>query len=124
MFQESKSIRNYIGWIIFGIITAPLGGVGVIVLAIVLLKYICELLSIKYIFTEKSVILRRGFLSKSQKEVRYCDIRSLALKQSFGQRIFRVGDIAIDCAAGDGVEIFISGIDNPQKVIDFINARR
>lgn len=124
MFQESKSIRNYISWIIFGILTTPFGGLGIIVLAIVLLKYICELLSIKYIFTEKSVILRRGFLSKSQKEVRYCDIRSLALKQGIWQRIFRVGDIAIDCAAGDGVEIFISGIGNPQKVIDFINARR
>jgi uncharacterized membrane protein YdbT with pleckstrin-like domain len=123
MIETSKSIRNYMSWIIFGVITAPLG-IGVVILAVVLLKYLYELAVTKYIFTENSIILKRGILSKSQKEVRYCDIRSLVLKQSFGQRIFKVGNIAVDCAAGDGVEILICGIGNPQNIIDFINANR
>lgn len=122
MIETSKSIRNYISLIIFGVITVPLAGVGVIILALVFLKHICELLTIKYIFTDKSIILRRGFISRSQKEIRYCDIRSICLKQSVWQRIFRVGDI--DCAAGNGVKIFVRGIANPHKVIDFINANR
>lgn len=122
-FEKTISIRNYMTWLIFGILTIPLV-VGIIILAIIILKYYYHKITIRYTFREKTIVVKKGFIAKNQTEVRYADIRNIKIHQGVIQRIFRVGNIMIDCAASNEVEISLLGIGNPQKVVDFINNQR
>jgi len=71
-----------------------------------------------------NVILERGVLSKNTTQVLISDIRSLDTKQSFVQRIFRVGDIAIGTAGMFGYEIVAQGLPNPKSVANLILRQR
>lgn len=74
--------------------------------------------------TNKRSILRNGILSKRTREVRHSDVRLLQVDQSFAQRLFGVGTLAIASAGHGEVEISISGITNPQHVKETIDGYR
>jgi uncharacterized membrane protein YdbT with pleckstrin-like domain len=66
--------------------------------------------------TSKRTIYRRGILAKSTSEVRHADVRNIVVTQSFLQRVFGVGTVAISSAGQADFEITISGIPDPQRV--------
>ena len=81
---------------------------------------------LRALFTKISIIddkLRHetGFLGKTTRSILISRIQNITVRQSAGQRIFRVGDLSIE-TAGETSSLTIKNIDNPQKVADHIHA--
>ncbi|HMP78508.1 MAG TPA: PH domain-containing protein [Pirellulaceae bacterium] len=74
--------------------------------------------------TNKRVTLRRGIFSKDISEVRHADIKHFQITQTFFQRIFDVGSVAISSAGQAGVEIFVSGVPRPNDIRAIVNSHR
>jgi len=84
-------------------------------------------LSIALTVTNKRAILRRGFLSRATSEVLHSHIRNIRVDQSFLQRIFGVGRLRIDTAAGGGgnvVEIDMKDVPRPNEIKELIDPYR
>lgn len=74
--------------------------------------------------TEEKVILEKGVLSKNSKEIFISDIRTIDVKQSLLQRIFKIGDIMIATAGTGGYEDVAYGLPDPKGVKDLISGQR
>ncbi|MBQ6247885.1 MAG: PH domain-containing protein [Kiritimatiellae bacterium] len=74
--------------------------------------------------TDRRVIVKTGWLSKHQTEVRIKDIRGVALEASIWERIIGTGSIAIGTAATAKAEIKMFGIKKPQEIVNMINEMR
>jgi len=86
-------------------------GIGFAILAFWYLKMKATKLEI----TETELIATKGLLSKEHVELNLKSIRTSKVSQSFFNRIFGTGNIAI-YTAGDRPEIEISGLPDPHKV--------
>ena len=114
------SPMSYFWIIIFGVITIPVFLIGVAILLYVVIEVTCT----SYELTTRRIIVRKGWISKSQNEIWIKDIRGVNLVQSIWQRIIGVGDIGIGTAASAGIEISISGVANPAGVVAEIDSLR
>lgn len=74
--------------------------------------------------TNERVSLRKGILSRFTNDVYLTDIRNVQIYQSFWQRIFRVGSVAISSAGNEGIEIQVSGLPDPDKIKSIIDTHR
>jgi uncharacterized membrane protein YdbT with pleckstrin-like domain len=74
--------------------------------------------------TNERASLRKGILSKFTNDVYLTDVRNVQIYQSFWQRVFGVGSVAISSAGNDGIEIEVKGIPNPDKIKEIIDTHR
>jgi uncharacterized membrane protein YdbT with pleckstrin-like domain len=74
--------------------------------------------------TSRRVIEREGLLSRSVSEIYHQNITNLTTKQSFMQRLLRVGEIGISSSAQDGIEIVMKNCPNPEQVRAMIDQYR
>lgn len=110
---------NFFWWILLGIVTIPF------IAGIVLLIYLWIVIHFtKYELTTKRIIMKRGLISIRQDEIWIKDMRGVIYNQTFWQRIFHIGDIAIGTAASDVMEIYIMGIADPADIVKQINSLR
>lgn len=70
------------------------------------------------------VTLKRGILSKCERELFVRDIRSIDIDQTFMGRIINIGDLTISTAASADATEHIEGVPNPQTIRDMIIAQR
>ena len=63
--------------------------------------------------TSERSIWSRGVFDRDTSEIQHDDIRNIQIRQSFLDRIFGVGRIAISSAGQDEMEIDIRDIPNP-----------
>jgi uncharacterized membrane protein YdbT with pleckstrin-like domain len=70
------------------------------------------------------IVLETGFLSKDVTEVFIADVRAIDLKQTFFQRIFKIGDIMIGTAGADGYEQVACGVPDPRAIKELIISQR
>ena len=70
------------------------------------------------------VSLEKGVLSKNFTEVFIKDIRTINIKQSLIQRIFKIGDVMIATAGTSGYEHFAYGLPAPKRIKDLIIEQR
>jgi uncharacterized membrane protein YdbT with pleckstrin-like domain len=120
LFSESPKMfaNNPLGFVICCVLCLAL--VGFVFLFFWWLECRATVLTV----TGQRSILRRGILSKRTNEVRHEDVRNIQVGQSFLQRMFDVGSLAISSAGQGEIEIEISGIADPQKVADLIRAHQ
>lgn len=114
------SAIDYLFWIILGVITIPVYGIGLLFLLYVLIS----IYSVSYQITTLRIVVQRGLFSNSQSEIWIKDIRGLFLQQGAWQCVVGTGNIKIGTAATAGIEIWITSISNPQEVIERINMLR
>lgn len=74
-------------------------------------------------FDNGDIVVERGLLSKSRTELNVERIRSVNVYQSFFNRIFGVGKIAI-YTAGDEPEIEVAGLPRPNDLRDMIKGHQ
>jgi uncharacterized membrane protein YdbT with pleckstrin-like domain len=70
------------------------------------------------------VTLKRGILSKCERELFMRDIRSIDIDQSFFGRLANIGDLNISTAASADATEFVEGVPDPQKIRDLIVTQR
>ena len=78
----------------------------------------------KLTVTNERTTLRRGILSKYLTEVMHENVLNIEIRQTFGQRIFGVGAIAISSAGQPGFEIEVRGIPDPEGIKRLIDEHR
>ena len=66
--------------------------------------------------SNKRTVERRGLLSRSINEVLHDHVRNIQVKQSFIQRVFRIGSVGISSAGQDGIEIFMKDLPRPDDI--------
>lgn len=72
--------------------------------------------------SEREVLLERGLLAKQRTEIALSSIRSVRITQSFGQRLFDVGNVEL-FSAGDVAEIAIRSMPRPGRIRAIAAAR-
>lgn len=72
--------------------------------------------------SEREVLLERGLLAKQRTEVALSSIRSVRITQTFGQRLFDVGNVEL-FSAGDVAEIAIRNMPRPGRIRAIAAAR-
>ncbi|HEY2251510.1 MAG TPA: PH domain-containing protein [Planctomycetaceae bacterium] len=93
--------------------------IGAILLAIWYLECLATTLTV----TNRRTLYRRGLLSKLTAEVRHADVGDILIGQTFLQRIFGVGRIAVSSDSRHGT-IDASGIRDPEGIKALINRFR
>jgi hypothetical protein len=74
--------------------------------------------------TTKRTIDQHGLFSKDTSDVLHVDIKNIQIKQSFLDRVWNVGQIALSSSAEHEEEILIKDIPNPEKVRQIIDLYR
>ena len=74
----------------------------------------------KLTISADKVEYRTGLLSKSHDELKISSIRSTKVQQSFIQRIFGTGNVAV-YTAGDNPEFVIRGYPKPNKIRELLS---
>ena len=75
----------------------------------------------KYSLTEEKLIINKGFLSKTEDEIRLYRITDFAVKQKFFQRIFGVGDIIISSSDNMQGEFTVYDIKKPYDIKNLLS---
>ncbi|MGB4059593.1 MAG: PH domain-containing protein [Burkholderiaceae bacterium] len=104
IYKGSTSLWSFFVWIILGIITIP-GGIGLVILLAVYLKYI----STELAFTDKRVIAKFGFIRRKTIEMRIEKVESIQVDQGLMGRLLNYGTL------------IVSGAGNPQAPIPNIS---
>ena len=72
--------------------------------------------------SDREVLMERGLLAKQRTEIALSSIRSVRITQSFGQRIFDVGNVEL-FSAGDMAEIAIKSMPRPGRIRNIAASR-
>ena len=72
--------------------------------------------------SEREVLMERGLLAKQRTEIALSSIRSVRITQTFGQRIFDVGNVEL-FSAGDIAEIAIKSMPRPGRIRNIAASR-
>ncbi|GGO86077.1 hypothetical protein GCM10011348_36080 [Marinobacterium nitratireducens] len=105
--------NNPLGFLL-SILLIPVG-IGIIILLIWYLKCKSTLLEV----TDRELVVERGLLSKDRTELSLSGVRTVNVYQSFFNRIFGVGKIAI-FTAGDDAEVEVAGLPDPHRLRELI----
>ncbi len=108
--------RSHPVWFVIWAILSLIG-IGLIVLGVWWYKCLGTTLEVSNVRT----ISREGILSRSTTEVRHVDVKQLHTHQTFFQRLLGVGTIEISSAGTGGVEISVSGLPDPERVVGIIH---
>ena len=73
-------------------------------------------ISNEFVFTDKRIIVKRGWIETKVKTIYYDRITDISVNQSFLDRIIKTGTLSISTAGSDGYEAIISHIRKPYEV--------
>lgn len=97
----------------------PISGMlALLVLLFAVVILIAEILrhySTEYTLTRTGIVKMQGLFSKDVVTIPYGKIQDIKLKKSFVERILGIGNIYIDTAGENGIEMILRGISNPDK---------
>lgn len=105
IYEGKVSIWSLLPLFILGLILLPIFGVGLVLWITAILRYVTTELA----FTNKRVIAKFGFISRSTIELNLSKVESLQVNQGILGRIFNYGTLVI------------SGAGNPQAPIPGIS---
>lgn len=108
--------RSHPVWFVIWAILSLIG-IGLIVLGVWWYRCAGTTLEVSNVRT----VSRKGILSRSTTEVRHVDVKQLHTHQTFFQRLLGVGTIEISSAGTGGVEISVSGLPYPERVVRIIH---
>ncbi|MBN2251614.1 MAG: PH domain-containing protein [Candidatus Altiarchaeota archaeon] len=72
--------------------------------------------SVRYFLTNFRVVKRTGIFTKKIIYVPYSRIQNVKLSKNLSERLIDMGDIYLDVAGGDQVEMMIDDIPDPEKM--------
>ncbi len=75
----------------------------------------------KYTITEEKLIINTGFFRINEEEIRLYRILDASMNQSLLDRMFRVGNVAVESSDRSSGNITIRLVKDPRKVKDLIS---
>jgi uncharacterized membrane protein YdbT with pleckstrin-like domain len=89
---------------------------------LLLLYWYIKVRSVRLTITGDLIHLSRGIFSKAQTDIDIQEVRTVSVRQSFWQRVFKVGLIEV-FTTGDQPEFSLDGMPDPNFVRDYIRGR-
>ena len=86
--------------------------------------YVSAHLWVKLRISNKRTVRREGIIRRHTSEVLHDHVRNVEIKQSFLQRVFKVGYIGISSAGQDDIEIQVHDIPKPYEIKKLIDEYR
>lgn len=76
----------------------------------------------RLVLTTTRIIERRGVLARTSREIPLGAITELGVRRNFFERIIGTGDLLVESAGRDGVEVF-ADLPRPALILDQVDAR-
>ncbi len=114
------AVSIFLAFRVFGISTI----VGLSIVSISGLIIIYRILSVfttKYVITNQGILIRKGPFSRKFREMTYCDISNITIKQGSMQKRFKIGNLTINTGSGGHV---MKGIRNPYQIKELMNKEK
>jgi|SRR5579872_1076623 len=75
----------------------------------------------RYTVTDRRLVIERGVLGRDWQETRLERVQNVAARQSFPQRLLRVGSVHFDTAAGADYDFSFHGVSRPAELVQTVN---
>ena len=112
LIEVRPSWWRYFWWLVFAWLIVPL-----------IVAWLQRAATVLRVFRHR-ITLRRGILSRCERELFIRDIRSIDIDQSFFQRFINIGDLTISSSATVDSSEQVTGIPHPHQIRDLIIAQR
>ena len=126
------SIRQY--WLIFAILAFSvflaftafgintITGLSILSISgLIIIYVILSVFTTRYIITNQGILVRKGPCSRKCKEINYCDINNISIKQGSMQKRFRIGNLTINT---ERVICVFKGVKNPHQIKELISKEK
>ena len=114
IFKISR--KNYIGGYILGGLFC-----WTIIVPIVVILYIeIKVRTTEYIIDSKSLTYKYKFLSVQEKKISKKDITDVSMTQDLFQRYFNVGNVHVNTAGSNAMEMVLTGIEYPDEAVKLL----
>jgi uncharacterized membrane protein YdbT with pleckstrin-like domain len=74
-----------------------------------------------YTITNRRLHIKKGIVSRTIQETRLERVQNVNVTQGVFQRLFQIGDVDFDTAAGDDYNFIFSGVAEPQEVVEKVD---
>jgi hypothetical protein len=99
-------------------------GVGLLLIPAFLFLFYLERKRRRFVVTTKRIKAEWGLLTKSSSEVRIRDIRAMNVRRTGLAGFFGIGTLEFSSAAGGGVEVAFTAIQNAQDVKEIVTRQQ
>jgi len=89
--------------------------------AITLLAGFIKRVATSYSITNRRLHIKKGIVSRTIQETRLERVQNVNVTQGVIQRVFQIGDVDFDTAAGDDYNFIFSGVADPQEVVEKVD---
>ncbi len=126
------TIRQY--WLIFAILAFSvflaftafgintITGLSILsVSGFIIIYIILSVFTTRYVITNQGILVRKGPCSRKFKEINYCDINNISIKQGSMQKRFKIGNLTVNTGS---VSRVFKGIRNPYQIKELINKEK
>ena len=98
------------------VVLLAIAGVG-----ITLLAGFIKRVATSYTITNRRLHIKKGIVSRTIQETRLERVQNVNVTQGVIQRVFQIGDVDFDTAAGDDYNFIFSGVADPQEVVEKVD---
>lgn len=74
-----------------------------------------------YTITNRRLHIKKGIVSRTIQETRLERVQNVNVTQGVIQRVFQIGDVDFDTAAGDDYNFIFAGVAEPQDVVEKVD---
>jgi uncharacterized membrane protein YdbT with pleckstrin-like domain len=74
-----------------------------------------------YTITNRRLHIKRGIVSRTIQETRLERVQNVNVTQSMIQRLFQIGNVDFDTAAGDDYNFVFGGVADPSEVVEKVD---
>ena len=126
------SIRQY--WLIFAILALAvflaftafgkntITGLSILSISgLIIIYVILSVFTTRYIITNQGILVRKGHCSRKFREMSYCDVNNITIKQGSMQKRFKIGNLTINT---ERLSFVFKGVKNPHQIKELINKEK
>jgi uncharacterized membrane protein YdbT with pleckstrin-like domain len=100
---------------------AVVGLVAVVALLLVVTVGLIRRISTTYTITDRRLHIRRGVFTRVTRDTRLERVQNVNTRQSFGERLLRVGTVDFDTAGTEDSDFAFVGVASPRKVVEAVD---
>jgi uncharacterized membrane protein YdbT with pleckstrin-like domain len=101
-----------VGWVAVAVLVA---------MVLVALVGVVRLLSTTYTISNQRLTIQTGLLSRDFHESRLERVQNVNVRQSFIERVLRIGTVDFDTAAGGNFDFSFNGVSNPRSIVRVVD---
>jgi uncharacterized membrane protein YdbT with pleckstrin-like domain len=121
-------IKGFVGALVVAIVAAIAGvatalaiAIWLVLFALVVLVGLIRRLATRYSITNQRLRIERGILSKHVQQTRIERVQNVNTRQSFVERVLRVGTVDFDTAGTDDSDFTFVGVGSPHAVVEAVD---